>query len=120
MTPQEILDQDFGTIPNLIRLHAKLQPELTALALHQHRMSYRELDRLMDRIAVALQRDGVRPRDAVAICALSSPEYAAVFFRGLARGRRVGAAVAVGDGGKPARGADRFRREAFFPRRGGG
>ncbi len=53
-------------------------------------MSYAELDERMDRVAAALQRDGVRPRDTVAICAAASIEYAAVFLGAL----RAGAAVA--------------------------
>jgi long-chain acyl-CoA synthetase len=89
MMAEEMLDQEFGTIPVLIRLHAKRQPDATALVLGERRMNYADLDRLIDRIAAALQRDGVKPRDSVAICALSSPEYAAVFFGAL----RAGAAI---------------------------
>jgi len=90
MTPQEMLEQDFGTIPALIRAHAECQPDRVALALGERRMAYRTLDRLVDRVAAGLQRDGLRPRDAVAICAATTPEYAAVFFGAL----RAGAAVA--------------------------
>lgn len=89
MTPEEMLGQDFGTIPALIRLHAKYQPDAAALVLSERRMSYFDLDRLMDLVAAGLQRDGVKPRDSVAICALSSPEYGAVFFGAL----RAGAAI---------------------------
>lgn len=89
MTPEEMLAQDFGTIPALIRLHAKHQPDAIALKLGERRMNYADLDRLIDRIAAGLQRDGVKLRDSVAICALSSPEYAAVFFGAL----RAGAAI---------------------------
>jgi long-chain acyl-CoA synthetase len=89
MTPEELLTQDFGTIPALIRLHAARQPEVTALKLGERCMRYLDLDRLMDRIAAGLQRDGLKPRDSVAICALSSPEYGAVFFGAL----RAGAAI---------------------------
>jgi acyl-CoA synthetase (AMP-forming)/AMP-acid ligase II len=52
-------------------------------------MDYAELDKLVDRVAAGLQRDGVKTRDSVAICALSSPEYGAVFFGAL----RTGAAI---------------------------
>jgi acyl-CoA synthetase (AMP-forming)/AMP-acid ligase II len=90
MTPEQMLAQEFGTIPALVRLHAEREPDRVALVLDGRCMNYRELDVLMGRIAAGLQRDGVRPRDAVAICAASSPEYAAVFFGGL----RAGAAVA--------------------------
>ena len=53
-------------------------------------LSYAALDALMDRIAATLQRDGIGPGDAIAICANSSPRYAAVFLGAL----RAGAAVA--------------------------
>ena len=52
-------------------------------------MNYAELDRLIDRVAAGLQRDGVKPRDSVAICALSSPEYGAVFFGALKAGAAI-------------------------------
>jgi len=90
MTPQEMLEQEFGTVPAMIRLHAERQPENIALVLGERRMNYRELDHLVDRIAAGLQRDGVKPGNAIAICAVASPEYAAVFFGAL----RAGAAVA--------------------------
>lgn len=89
MTPQDMLGQDFGTIPALIRLHARHQPNIPALVLGERRMNYADLDRLIDRVAAGLQRDGVKPRGSVGICALSSPEYAAVFFGAL----RAGAAI---------------------------
>jgi acyl-CoA synthetase (AMP-forming)/AMP-acid ligase II len=53
-------------------------------------LDYRALDGLMDRIAAALQRDGVRPRETIAICAGTSIDYAAVFLGAL----RAGVAVA--------------------------
>ena len=89
MTPEEMLGQDFGTIPVLIRLHAKHRPDAAALKLGERRVNYADLDRLMDRVAAGLRRDGVKPRDSAAICAASSPEYAAVFFGAL----RAGAAI---------------------------
>src|SRR5262245_40888023 len=46
---------------------------------------------MADRIAAALQRDGVEPRDAVAVCAGNSIEYVALFIGVL----RAGACVAA-------------------------
>jgi len=86
MTAEEMLAGEFGTIPALIRLHAEEQPDFTALKLYRGRMSYRALDRLMDRVAAGLQRDGVKPRDTIAICAAAAPEYAAVFLGALRAG----------------------------------
>jgi acyl-CoA synthetase (AMP-forming)/AMP-acid ligase II len=90
MTPQEMLEREFGTLPAMIRLHAEQRPGNIALVLGERCMNYRELDRLIDRIAAGLQRDGVKPGNAIAICAAASLEYAAVFFGAL----RAGAAVA--------------------------
>ncbi|RZI97197.1 MAG: 4-coumarate--CoA ligase, partial [Variovorax sp.] len=53
-------------------------------------LTYAELDALMDRIAASLQRDGLKPGDAIAICAAASVPYAAVFLGAL----RAGVAVA--------------------------
>jgi long-chain acyl-CoA synthetase len=53
-------------------------------------VTYGQFDALVDRVAAALQRDGIKQGEAVAVCALSSIPYAAVFLGGL----RVGVAVA--------------------------
>jgi acyl-CoA synthetase (AMP-forming)/AMP-acid ligase II len=80
----------FDTMPGRIRLHAQLAPERAALVAAGRRLSYAQLDELMDRIAAALQRDGIRPGDAVAVCAAASVEYVALFLGAL----RAGAVVA--------------------------
>ena len=90
MTPERIREIPFGTLPGLIREHAATRPGHPALTQDGRTLDYAALDRLMDRIAAALQRDGVRPRDCVAVCAANSLEYAAVFLGAL----RAGAAVA--------------------------
>jgi len=74
----------------LIRAHAHLRPGKAAMIQDDRRISYAELDALMDRIAAALQRDGVRPGEAIAICAATSIEYGAVFMSG----SRVGVGIA--------------------------
>lgn len=89
-TPEEMLGRDFGTLPALIRLYAGQVPERVALKLGERQLDYRALDRLMDRVASALQRGGAKPRDVVAICAATSLEYVAVFLGVL----RAGLAVA--------------------------
>ena len=80
----------FRAIPDLIREHAAARPRHTALGCGAERLDYAALDALMDRVAAALQRDGVAPGQAVAICAHSSVHYAAVFLGAL----RAGVAVA--------------------------
>ncbi|MCO5119077.1 MAG: acyl--CoA ligase [Burkholderiaceae bacterium] len=82
--------KEFGTLPDLLRLHARLAPRKTALIQDAGQIEYAALDRLVDRAAAALQRDGIRPGDVVAICALNSIRYAVAFIAAL----RAGAAVA--------------------------
>jgi acyl-CoA synthetase (AMP-forming)/AMP-acid ligase II len=96
---QAMMERDFGTIADLVRLHARHSPDRAALADAQHTLSYGALDALMDRIAAGLQRDGLGAGDAIAVCALSSVHYAAVFLGAL----RAGVAVApLAPGSTPA------------------
>jgi acyl-CoA synthetase (AMP-forming)/AMP-acid ligase II len=86
----KVFEQDFFPLPDLVRLHAKSRPDHPALIQDNRKLGYAELNAMMDRVAAALQRDGIKPGDAIAICATSSIEYAAVFLGGL----RAGVAVA--------------------------
>jgi acyl-CoA synthetase (AMP-forming)/AMP-acid ligase II len=90
MTIQDYVAQETGTFEGLFRLQAAAHPEKPAVICEEHRLTYGQLDRLVDRVASALQRDGVQPRGAVAICASSSVEYLATFLGIL----RAGATVA--------------------------
>jgi long-chain acyl-CoA synthetase len=80
MLAAELFARDFATLPDLIRAQAAERPHAVALAHHDDQLTYAELDRLIDRVAAALQRDGVAPGGAVAICAQSSIAYVAVFM----------------------------------------
>jgi acyl-CoA synthetase (AMP-forming)/AMP-acid ligase II len=86
MTAADMLASDFATLPDLIRAHATEQGGKTALISADGAIDYQRLDRLMDRIAAALQRFGVGQGEAVAIIAASSIEYAAVFLGTLRAG----------------------------------
>ncbi|WP_053556594.1 class I adenylate-forming enzyme family protein [Sphingopyxis sp. 113P3] len=81
--------QPFGTFADLVALQAAAQPDATAIVCEGRTISYGELDDLANRVAAALQRDGVQPRGVAAICAHSSIAYAAVFIGTL----RAGAAI---------------------------
>ena len=81
---------DFGTVSELLRRQARVQPDRAALIHGGRSIDFRTLDEMADRIAAALQRDRVRPRDIVAICAAASLEYVGIFFGCL----RAGVAVA--------------------------
>jgi len=90
MTPESLLDQDFGLICDLIRLHAQERPDHPALVLDDTTLTYGALDALMDRIAASLQNDGVRSGDVIAISGAATVDYATVFLGAL----RAGVAVA--------------------------
>ena len=123
-------ESEFGLIADLIRKHAQRDPGHPALIDAQRTLSYGELDALMDRVAAALQRGGVQPRGAIAICASTSASYAAVFLGAL----RAGVAVAplapsetssslaamLGDSGATLLFLDAAAAEAFGPDAGAG
>ncbi len=90
LSPEEMLAQPFGLITDLVRMHAERNPQRAALVEGERAVDYAEFDATLDRVAASLQRDGVKPGDAIAICAANSIEYALAFFGGL----RAGAAVA--------------------------
>jgi acyl-CoA synthetase (AMP-forming)/AMP-acid ligase II len=73
-----------------VQAYAQEQPAHAAVICGERMFDYGELDRLMDRVATALQREGVRSGEAIAICAMASAEYVAVFLGAL----RAGVAVA--------------------------
>jgi long-chain acyl-CoA synthetase len=80
----------FYTVPGMIRAHAAARPDHDALIQDGRRLSYAELDARMDRVAAALQRDGVAPTESLAVCASTSLAYATLFLGAL----RAGVAVA--------------------------
>src|SRR3954471_22548978 len=81
---------DFITLDALVRDTAASKPTKIAVIDADRQIDYAAFDALIDRIAASLQASGLKPRDAISICALSSIEYAAVFLGAL----RVGVAVA--------------------------
>lgn len=84
------IDIPFLTLSDLIRDHAKERTNHAAVIEEQQKLDYAALDRYLDRIAASLQRDGLQPKDSIAICSATSIEYLAVFLAAL----RIGVAVA--------------------------
>jgi len=76
----ELIRQDFGTLSDLIRAHARRQPTHPAIVLEDRALDYAALDAEMDRVAASLQRTGLQPGTTIAICAKSSLEYVTVFL----------------------------------------
>ena len=80
----------FSAIADLIREHARATPNRPALTQATgagiDAIDYATLDDRMDRVAAALQRDGLRPGDAIAVCAATSIDYATVYLGALRAG----------------------------------
>ena len=90
MKPDAWIDIPFLTLSDLIRDHAKERGSHAAVIQEQQKLDYAALDGYLDRIAASLQREGLKPKDSIAICAATSVEYLAVFLAAL----RLGVAVA--------------------------
>ncbi len=89
----------FRDLAALVREQTVRDPQAWAVIVGDRRLRYGELDAMADRVAAALQRDGARPQQAVAVCAASSLEYIALFLGIL----RAGLAVApLAPGSTPA------------------
>jgi len=86
MTVEDLLHQDFGVLPALIAAHAVERPDSVAVIDAERSITYGELNALVDRVAASLQRDGLKPTQAIAVCAYSSLEYVAIFLGGLRAG----------------------------------
>ncbi|MBO9709347.1 MAG: acyl--CoA ligase [Caulobacter sp.] len=86
-----MMTADYGVMGDILRLRAAAAPDRPAIVMETgEAVTYGEFDALADRVAAALQRDGIAPGEAVAVCALSSIPYAALFLGAL----RAGVAVA--------------------------
>lgn len=81
-----LLEQHFGSLPDLIAQQAAEQPEHIALVLGDQQLSFAQLNAQIDRAASALQRQGLQAGDVVAICATSSVPYVVAYFGALRAG----------------------------------
>src|SRR6476646_336393 len=79
-------DLPFRPIADLVREHATSAPGRRALVDGASTLDYAALDATMDRVAASLQREGVAPGEAIAICAQNSTRYAAIFLGALRAG----------------------------------
>ena len=80
------LDSPFSTLSALVSANASSRPEHPALIEDEQRLSYRELDQLLDQVAFSLQQDGFAVGDSIAICASNSINYAVLFLGALRAG----------------------------------
>ena len=80
------LDTPFTTLPALIAHHAVERAGHPALVQEGRSLNYQELNRQVDQVAAALQRDGVKPGESIAICSPNSIPYAILFLGALRAG----------------------------------
>jgi acyl-CoA synthetase (AMP-forming)/AMP-acid ligase II len=81
---------DFIALDALVGQATAIAPDRIAVIDGERQLSYAGLNDLIDRIAAALQADGLVPRDVISICASSSIEDVAILLGAL----RAGVAVA--------------------------
>jgi acyl-CoA synthetase (AMP-forming)/AMP-acid ligase II len=86
MRTEAILAADFGSLSDLIRGHAAERPDKIAMICGDAAISYAALDTVADRLAAALQREGLAKNDAVAILGAPSIEYGCAFLGALRAG----------------------------------
>ncbi|WP_144157260.1 class I adenylate-forming enzyme family protein [Paraburkholderia sp. BCC1885] len=85
-----LVNEPFVCITDTLRRFSTERGNHAALICGDQIITYAELDAKVDRFAAALQRDGLEPCEAIALCAAASVEYVVAFLGGL----RAGAAVA--------------------------
>lgn len=81
-----LLASDFASLSDLIRAHAAERPDKPAMIFEDRTIAYAALDARLDRLAAALQREGLGKNDAVAILAAPSIDYGVAFFGALRAG----------------------------------
>jgi acyl-CoA synthetase (AMP-forming)/AMP-acid ligase II len=75
-----LLAQPFGTLPAMLAHHAATRGAHPALVLDGQVLDFAQLYARVQQVAGALQRDGVRPGQAIAICAATSLAYVCTFL----------------------------------------
>jgi long-chain acyl-CoA synthetase len=81
---------EFVPLGEMIAAAARATPRRVALQDETQSRTWAEFDAEMDRVAAALQREGIAPGETIAICASSSVDYLTTFLGAV----RVGVAVA--------------------------
>ena len=80
------LESPFTTLPELLALHAIHRADHPAVIQDQRQLTYAQLDAEVNRAVAALQRDGLRPGESIAICAANSIPYVIMFLAALRAG----------------------------------
>ncbi|GAC1408953.1 MAG: class I adenylate-forming enzyme family protein [Novosphingobium sp.] len=80
MRLEHIVEAEFVPFSDILRAHGARRGDAIAMADETARVSWAELDATVDRVAAALQRDGVEPGEPVAIVGANSVNYALAFL----------------------------------------
>ena len=80
------LESPFTTLPELLALNAVHRADHPAVIQENRQLSYAQLNAEVDRAAAAMQRDGLQPGDAIALCATNSIPYVILFLAALRAG----------------------------------
>ncbi|MCG2839459.1 acyl--CoA ligase [Sandaracinobacter sp. RS1-74] len=81
-----ITEPPFQRIGDLVRAHAAARPEAPAITVSGHSLNWAELAARANRVAASLQRDGLRPGQAIAIVSFSNTDYVALYLGALMAG----------------------------------
>jgi long-chain acyl-CoA synthetase len=76
----ERLDYPRTTLPDILQGKARIFPDKTAIIFKDRRISYREYNETVDRLAAGLQNLGVDKGDRVAIHLINCPQFAFAYF----------------------------------------
>lgn len=77
---------DDETLPGMLRDSARRFPAQTAIIFYGHKISYKELDEVVDRFALSLVAQGVRPGDRVALLLPNCPQFVIAYYGALRAG----------------------------------
>ncbi|WP_371433165.1 class I adenylate-forming enzyme family protein [Novosphingobium sp.] len=86
MRIEDIAEAEFVPLTTILRAHAARRGDATAIADEYSSVSWAELDALLDRVAAALQREGVGKDEPVAIAALNSVRTGLAFLGAIRAG----------------------------------
>lgn len=86
MRIEEIVESEFTPLSAIIRAHAARRGDAVALADENRSIGWAEMDALLDRIATALQREGVAKAEPVAIAAMNSVATGLAFLGAIRAG----------------------------------
>lgn len=79
-SPSALLAREFGRLDEMVAAYAVEEPKALVLVSGERKVSYSELDALIDRMAAALQAEDLAKGDVIAICAATCIEYIALFL----------------------------------------